>query len=524
MSRLTVSPKGHRQEWFHRTHDAVKFNDTYLKGPKESVKELTLSAKSAPLLAVAKAFDHPQLTPVSDWLVENLANRDAVGDQRRFRSPYVGRLSASARLCHENKDFHAWANNILRHADLGIREVEIKVVDQKVVRPVSKPAASGSGRITVMEESMIQHHKPLFIHTGEGNSTASFEEDAESQGTRRLFSMLAPLYEVFQEGQLAVIDEFGTSMHPYLAREIVRLFHNHEINPKGAQLVFATHDTALLSGRLLRRDQVWFTEKDHAGATDLYSLQDLKGVRPSDPLQKGYLGGRYGAIPFFGSLDILPEGQEKRQQHPLSLRLPLRPKPFREQRKTILIATEDTGTGRNYLRRIAAEDAVRQRCTVTFAEHTGSNPKSVVQAAKSATREAQGKFKEIWLVFDTEGPQNPQRTKDAREAFESARQLNYKTAVSNPCFEYWLILHFECFTANLIDGDAACRQLSRHLPGYHKSYDCYVKTRQNLETARKNAEELYNERCDRNQGHPSDCHPCTQVYLLMTSLLGPSSH
>ena len=93
---------------------------------------------------------------------------------------------------------------------------------------------------------------PLFVHNAEGNSTVAFSEDAESAGTRRLFGILAPLYEVFQTGQLAVIDEFGTSIHPYLAREIVRLFLNPKINPKGAQLIFATHDTAMLSGRFLR--------------------------------------------------------------------------------------------------------------------------------------------------------------------------------------------------------------------------------------------------------------------------------
>ncbi len=65
---LVVSPAGHRQEWFHRTSDAVEFNSTHLKGPKESVKELTMGAAGVPLLAVAKAFAHPQLTPVTDWL------------------------------------------------------------------------------------------------------------------------------------------------------------------------------------------------------------------------------------------------------------------------------------------------------------------------------------------------------------------------------------------------------------------------------------------------------------------------
>ena len=101
-----------------------------------------------------------------------------------------------------------------------------------------------------------------------------------------------------------VIDEFGESMHPSLAREIVRMFQDPRQNPNGSQLVFTTHDTSLLSASLLRRDQVWFTEKDRSGATDLYSLQDFSDSPEGEPLEKGYLRGRYGAIPFFGSFDF----------------------------------------------------------------------------------------------------------------------------------------------------------------------------------------------------------------------------
>ena len=87
--------------------------------------------------------------------------------------------------------------------------------------------------------------------------------------------------------------------------------------------------------------------------------------------------------PFSGRSKPHRKAKEKRQQGTQSLLLPTRPGPSREQRKTVLIATEDTGSGLTYLQRIAADDAVRRRCTVKFAEHTGSNPRSVVQAAKS---------------------------------------------------------------------------------------------------------------------------------------------
>ena len=120
---------------------------------EEPVKELTLGAAGVPLLAVAKAFDHPQLSPVSDWMVSNFANREDAWEQRgRYRALHPLRSSPSARLFYENKEFRAWANTVVRHADFGIQAVEVKMLEQKVMRPVFRPAASGAGRTSATEE------------------------------------------------------------------------------------------------------------------------------------------------------------------------------------------------------------------------------------------------------------------------------------------------------------------------------------------------------------------------------------
>jgi hypothetical protein len=185
----------------------------------------------------------------------------------------------------------------------------------------------------------------------------------------------------------------------------------------------------------------------------------------------------------------------------------------------MLISTEDEASGLNYLKDFAKEEAVRERWAVTFADHAGSNPRTVARSAKK-TAEEEGPFDEVWLVFDTEGPQNHQRIADARDAIETARQLGHKTAASNPCFEYWLILHFERFAGTLMNGSAACHRLRRHLKKYDKGFDCYTPTRPLLDTARQNARELFVERCTQNAGHPCDCHPCTQLFRLIDSLLG----
>ncbi|HEY9822493.1 MAG TPA: AAA family ATPase, partial [Candidatus Sericytochromatia bacterium] len=103
-----------------------------------------------------------------------------------------------------------------------------------------------------------------------------------------------------------IIDEFDARIHPLISRAIVELFNSNETNPNNAQLIFMTHDTNLLSNKLFRRDQIWFTEKNRYGATDLYSLAEYKvPVRNDASFESDYIKGRYGAIPYIGNLNHL---------------------------------------------------------------------------------------------------------------------------------------------------------------------------------------------------------------------------
>ena len=126
----------------------------------------------------------------------------------------------------------------------------------------------------------------------------------ESAGTLRLLVLLKPIFEALDNGFLVVIDELDASLHTYLAEQIVALFNSKKTNPKGAQLIATTHDTNLLCADYLRRDQVWFVEKDRNGASTLYPLTDIR-TRAADNLEKGYLQGRFGAVPFRGPIDRL---------------------------------------------------------------------------------------------------------------------------------------------------------------------------------------------------------------------------
>ena len=120
----------------------------------------------------------------------------------------------------------------------------------------------------------------------------------ESDGTNSYFKLIGVIKKALEQGNLLVADEIDAHLHPLLTKHLVMQFNNSDTNPNGAQLIFTSHNTNLLDLDILRRDQIWFTEKDNlTAATDLFSLYDFS-IRKDAKVEKGYLLGHYGAIPF----------------------------------------------------------------------------------------------------------------------------------------------------------------------------------------------------------------------------------
>ncbi|TGO03206.1 hypothetical protein PN36_10890 [Candidatus Thiomargarita nelsonii] len=111
--------------------------------------------------------------------------------------------------------------------------------------------------------------------------------------------LLAPLFEALESGKVIIIDELDTSLHSLLSLKLLKLLNSPTSNKGGAQLIFSTHDTNLLGSEVLRRDQIWLTEKDKQGATHLYPLTDIRTCH-TDNFERGYLQGHFGGIPFLG--------------------------------------------------------------------------------------------------------------------------------------------------------------------------------------------------------------------------------
>ena len=127
----------------------------------------------------------------------------------------------------------------------------------------------------------------------------------ESEGTKKVIEISGPIFDTLNEGKTLIVDELDAKLHPLLTRNIVLLFMDPQKNTNGAQLIFATHDTNLLDLEIIRRDQIWFAEKDKVESTDIYSLvefkdEDGKKVRNDRDIKRDYIRGRYGAIPFIG--------------------------------------------------------------------------------------------------------------------------------------------------------------------------------------------------------------------------------
>ena len=220
-------------------------------------------------------------------------------------------------LANEFADFgNAYTNYFLsRRLPRGF--VEDKDIQQKVVQYFSSFDENIKGfnveEVPAEGDSKEPTYKINSIHKKiDSDEVAEIPLGMESAGTLKMFALYPELQEVLQKGSVYFIDELNARLHPLLVRNFILIFLNPEVNVNHAQLIFTTHDTWQLSNQLLRRDEIWFTEKDTNGVSALYSLADFISedgtkIRKDESYEKNYLLGKYGAIPTLKTIDILKE-------------------------------------------------------------------------------------------------------------------------------------------------------------------------------------------------------------------------
>ncbi|WP_203236777.1 AAA family ATPase [Nocardia panacis] len=271
---LHAYPQGKRQVWFDRDAaradeggDEFVFRGTGFRGRSADLVAFTRS--NALFLSVGATLNDPQLSAIHRWFSDNLRLVTPGAD-------IASRARSTQHLLTDAKESPKFAEDIIRMlsiADLGVTGADIDR-ETKTIRLRHRATADSDVALDFLCE--------------------------ESLGTHAWFAFLGPLLKALDAGAVLLVDELDSSLHPTLAAEVVRIFQDRDANPKGAQLIFTTHDATLLGSpvldRPLDRDQIWITTKQPSGETELYPLIDAK-PRPDENLERGYLRGRYGGIP-----------------------------------------------------------------------------------------------------------------------------------------------------------------------------------------------------------------------------------
>lgn len=289
---LVVYKTGKGQAWFDRTWntDTNEFEwasfSSHFTGPKDTWKQAT--RPNALFLTTAVQLNNEQLKPLWNWFANGVSILNWMGPTgigltlQRFDDPA----------------FKARVLNLMRAADIHIADIEVEKHpghQMEIKLEAGKPP----------EFASRDHEVPIvkYLHQVEGEDPVAFDGRFESAGTQRLLSYIGPLLDAIETGRLLVIDEIDSSLHPMVVRFVLQLLLDPAVSKSGAQFWLTTHDTSLLDTELLRRDQIWFVEKNERQASRLYPLTEFK-PRKNEGLEKAYLRARYGGVPFIDRTNV----------------------------------------------------------------------------------------------------------------------------------------------------------------------------------------------------------------------------
>jgi len=265
---------------FERINTEFKF--TRDKTIQNFIAERTL--ENTLYLSKATQENYQEVFPVFDWFKNQL----------QFIGPYqpIGSERPTIAFIEKESKNKELILKALAEADLALEDIEVNLrLLEKIpesLPPEIKSFINIAKTLSLEEINIKTSHKGVVFDY--------FTE--ESEGTKRLFSLIGLWLDALENGRILVIDELEVKLHHKLNLFLINLFHNKIQNKTNAQLIFTTHNTNLLDQTIFRRDQIWFTEKnEEKGSTELYSLIEFSPRKDKD-IERGYLAGRYGALPF----------------------------------------------------------------------------------------------------------------------------------------------------------------------------------------------------------------------------------
>lgn len=295
----TAGARQVRSVLFHR--DVSSEEEYYfgksLRGENKQISRLTRN--NSLFLSSAALNAHPQLSPIYEFFKTKITRRfESEIDKATLTKQLVAYFEA-------NESSRDSALKFLAEADTGIVGMDFSRVPQS---EKTKQFISDFEILITKHLGPKLNLEPLkgedspkvgILHSAGGSVAHLMDLDVESSGTKSLLNLLGPIFQRLSEGGIIVIDELNSTLHPLISRKIVSMFMSPKINSGNAQLIFSTHDTNILSSKMLRRDQILFAEKDEFGSTHVYALSDIK-ARADENIEAGYLKGKFGAIPFLG--------------------------------------------------------------------------------------------------------------------------------------------------------------------------------------------------------------------------------
>jgi uncharacterized protein len=290
---LSTFPKGREQVWYERSWDDEALVYTWEPArPTDYKRDANLvkyTRDNALYLSTAVKFNDEQLKPIYLWFKDNICMLRLNADF----PPLSPSFTAKQIMSDVNK--RAQLTRLLQHADLGI--LSAKASERQLTHndlPDDMPDE-------IVKQIIDKKHVKISLgHRGCDGREYSLEWEDESSGTQKFFALAGPWLDILENGYIAGLDEIESSMHPLMVQALLKLVFSNTTNAKGAQLIFTTHNPLLLDTGLIRRDQVWFADKSDEGGTYLYPLTDYK-PRKKESLVRGYMAGRYGAVPFIPS-------------------------------------------------------------------------------------------------------------------------------------------------------------------------------------------------------------------------------
>ena len=296
---LYHAPKGQKAQVFVRK--GQKFSFTEDKARRKLISETV--AENQLFFSIACTMNDSACINAMSWFREDVFfSRDYTDIPRQLLEFYEDRNMLKA------------ISDYAKTADFGIEEMKFEVENKEIkngleipedipegmkaalasfIQVLSETSTNSEGKLKMSQIKAKSQHRG--IDSNGDSRFYSLELEDESDGTRKLMSLAPAIESVLKKGGVLLVDELERELHPMLVNYVVAKFQSKKSNPKGAQIIFTTHDTELMNLEYIRKDQIYFADKNRMdGSSELYSVTDFT-TKTADNIRKGYLVGKYGA-------------------------------------------------------------------------------------------------------------------------------------------------------------------------------------------------------------------------------------